>query len=31
MDGQGEIDVDKLSALPEGDSGDDADCDSCVI
>ena len=31
MDGQGEIDIDKLAALPEGDSADDADCDSCVI
>ena len=31
MPDQGEIDVDKLSALPEGDSSDDADCDSCVI
>jgi ribonucleoside-diphosphate reductase alpha chain len=29
-DQQGEIDIDKLSALPAGDS-DDADCDSCVI
>jgi ribonucleoside-diphosphate reductase alpha chain len=29
-DGQGEIDIDKLSALPQGTS-DDADCDSCVI
>jgi hypothetical protein len=29
-DGQGEIDVDKLSA-PLADSADDAECDSCVI
>jgi len=31
MDGQGEIDIDKLAALPEGSGSDDADCDSCVI
>jgi ribonucleoside-diphosphate reductase alpha chain len=30
-DGQGEIDIDKLSAAPASDAADDADCDSCVI
>jgi len=36
MDGQGEIDIDKLSSakqedLPDLSAADDADCDSCVI
>jgi ribonucleoside-diphosphate reductase alpha chain len=31
MDGQGEIDVDKLAVSSEVETNDDADCDSCVI
>ena len=32
MDGQGEVDIDKLSSTPLAESeSDDADCDSCVI
>ena len=31
MDGQGEIDIDKLSQAPAEELNDDVDCDSCVI